>query len=294
MTNGEPAEQIVRMSLEGVEIAAKITGSAAKNIAAMLYTILKNRDKNKIKGRARLTSMLKSGKELKVFTLSENNLKQFMTQAKRYGVVYCAMRDKKVSKDGLVDVLVRAEDASKINRIVERFKLSAVDTASIKNDIEKSKEKSTAETTENATPENEAVNDDALLDELLGTPADSEKQPPEKDIPTKSKDDMLLDEVMEKPQQKEQSAPQNPNVAKMEKSPLSEPTSKKQDKTAEGTTKSEKPSVSKELKGIKAEQEKKAELPMQEKSVSKSAQSKTPEHKQPNNRKKNKKKSKGR
>lgn len=96
-SSGDAAEQIVRMSLEGIEVAAKITGSGAKNIAAMLYTILKNKDKNKIKGRQRLTAMLKSGKELKVFTVSEENLKQFTVEAKRYGVVYCALRGKNQS-----------------------------------------------------------------------------------------------------------------------------------------------------------------------------------------------------
>ena len=34
-----------------------------KEVAALLYAALKNRDKNKIKGRQRLTSMLRSGKE---------------------------------------------------------------------------------------------------------------------------------------------------------------------------------------------------------------------------------------
>lgn len=36
-TSGEAAEQVVRMSLEGVEIVLKIAGAGAKNIAAMIY-----------------------------------------------------------------------------------------------------------------------------------------------------------------------------------------------------------------------------------------------------------------
>ena len=140
-TSGYAAEQIVRLSLEGTEVALKLTGSAAKNIAAMIYAVLKNKDKTKIKGRQRLTAMLKSGKELKVFTVGEEHLKQFATEAKRYGVVYCALRGKEKSADGMVDIMVRAEDASKINRIVERFKLAAVDTVSIKRDIENPKPK---------------------------------------------------------------------------------------------------------------------------------------------------------
>ena len=45
-TGGEAAEQIVRMSLEGFEVAAKITGAGAKNIAILLYTILKEENEN--------------------------------------------------------------------------------------------------------------------------------------------------------------------------------------------------------------------------------------------------------
>ena len=48
-TGGEAAEQIVRMSLEGFEVAAKITGAGAKNIAVLLYSILKEERKQRAK-----------------------------------------------------------------------------------------------------------------------------------------------------------------------------------------------------------------------------------------------------
>ena len=104
--SGDAAEQVVRLSLEGTEVALKLTGSAAKNIAAAIYAVLKNRDKNKIKGRQRLTAMLKSGKELKVFTISEEHLKQFATEAKRYGRYFCIMAEKGgTSHGGLTEKL---------------------------------------------------------------------------------------------------------------------------------------------------------------------------------------------
>ena len=177
-TSGDAAEQIVRMSLEGTEVALKLTGSAAKNIAAMLYAVLKNRDKNKTKGRQRLTAMLKSGKELKVFTVSEDQLKQFATEAKQYGVVYCALRGKGKSTDGLVDIMVRAEDASKINRIVERFKLAAVDTVSIKREIEQSKADKAVVPSVPEQDRPEKSDDDRLLDDLMGAPIKKEENSP--------------------------------------------------------------------------------------------------------------------
>ena len=166
---GDAAEQIVRLSLEGTEVALRLTGSAAKNVAAALYAMAKNRDKTKVRGRQRLTAMLKSGKELKVFTIGEEHLKQFALEAKRYGVVYCALRGKERSADGLVDIMVRAEDASKINRIVERFHLATVDTVAIRHDIEQRRARQNA-----AQEAGAAAQEDQLLDELLG-PASREK-----------------------------------------------------------------------------------------------------------------------
>ena len=266
--SGDAAEQIVRISLEGTEVALKLTGSAAKNIAAMIYAVLKNRDKNKTKGRQRLTAMLKSGKELKVFTVGEEHLKQFATEAKRYGVVYCALRGKEKSADGMVDIMVRAEDASKINRIVERFKLAAVDTVSIKRDIEKSKtEKSAAPSV------------------------------PEQEKPDKEADDRLLDDLMGAPVKKGERTAANPEAEKTasfgtaaEKSHPSAPTSKKQSRTAEGTVKppEERPSVREELREIKAKQQE-AATKNEEPTVSqKPAKQQTTAHKQPS-RKKSKK-----
>lgn len=233
MTNsGDAAEQIVRMSLEGTEVALKLTGSAAKNIAAALYTIAKNADQNKTKGHQRLSSMLKSGKELKVFTISEEHLKRFAQEAKRYGVVYCALRGKEKSSDGMVDVMVRAEDASKINRIVERFKLATVDTAAIKQEITRSREGS--------------------------APAAPEQAAPQKDP-----EDLLLDELLEAPTQKEKQAPENPTAAKTEKSPPSEPTYEQPKKTAEGTARESRPSVREELRQIQTARQEKAETSKQ-------------------------------
>ena len=260
--SGDAAEQIVRISLEGTEVALKLTGSAAKNIAAMLYAVWKNRDKNKTKGHQRLSAMLKSGKELKVFTVSEEHLKQFALEAKRYGVVYCALRGKERSADGMVDIMVRAEDASKINRIVERFKLATVDAVSIKRDIEQSK-----------------------VDKTVPSAPEQEK-------PDKAADDRLLDDLMGAPVQKEERASPNPAAAKTEKSRPSEPTSKKQSRTAEGTVKSpeERPSVREELREIRENRQKEADSPAApEPTVSKKSQKQqTTTHKQPS-RKKSKK-----
>lgn len=277
-TGGEAAEQIVRMSLEGFEVAARITGAGAKNIAILLYSILK--EEQKTKGKARLTNMLRSGKELKVFTVKSGDLKKFTQEAKKYGVLYCVLADRKnKDPDAEVDVIARAEDASKISRIVERFSLASVDTASIVTEAEKSKgEKGKARDTKTA-------------DAKDGQPE------PDVGVEEKAEKDKLMDALMGKPVQKEENAP-NPSVAKTEKSPLSEPTLKQQRKPAEGATmaKAQKPSVREELRKIKeSRKEQEADVsPAKEKSPDRGKKppaGKT-EHKQPQKRKR-KPKSKG-
>ena len=65
--SGDAAEQIVRMSLQGFEVGARITGSGAKEIADLLMAVKK--EKKRTTGKTNLTNMLKSGKELKVFSV---------------------------------------------------------------------------------------------------------------------------------------------------------------------------------------------------------------------------------
>ena len=280
-TGGEAAEQIVRMSLEGFEVAARITGAGAKNIAILLYSILK--EEQKTKGKAKLTNMLRSGKELKVFTVKSGDLKKFTQEAKKYGVLYCVLADRgNKDPNAEVDVIARAEDASKISRIVERFNLASVDTASIVNEAEKSK--GAKGKTKNAKTAGEKD-------------AGAENGQPDIGVQEKAEKDRLMDALMGKPIKKEENAP-NPSLAKTEKSPLSEPTLKQQRKSAEGATmtKAEKPSVREELRKIKEgrkEQEADA-APAKEKSsdrAKKPPAGKT-EHKQPQKRKR-KPKSKG-
>ena len=111
-TSGEAADQVVRMSLEVGEAALKISGTGAKHLAVMLYVVLK--EKKKTKGRVRLETLVKSGRPLTVFSVKESDLKQFVQEAKRYGVLYCAVRNPRGSSDGLVDVIVKEEDAPRI------------------------------------------------------------------------------------------------------------------------------------------------------------------------------------
>lgn len=135
MYNDVP-DQVLRLSLEGAEFALKISGAAAKNIAAALYAVLK--DQKRTKGKARITTMLRQQRPMTIYTIKKEDCPAFARQARGYGVLYAPIPVKK--GDDTVDVMVFQDDAARINRIVERLELTVLDTASIENDIQQGRE----------------------------------------------------------------------------------------------------------------------------------------------------------
>ena len=130
--SGDAAEQIVRISLEGVDYTLRLAGSAATRIAALLVAAFKSPETGgtntlKPSGKERLKTMLKSGQPLKIFGVKNKDLEHFAKEAKRYGCVYCALRDKNAKPDDLVDLMVRVEDSPKLDRILERLEFMTVD-----------------------------------------------------------------------------------------------------------------------------------------------------------------------
>ncbi len=117
MSNGgEAADQMVREGIEITEAAVKLSALGAKNLAAIALALAK--DNPKVKGKTNINHLLKEGKELQVFPLKATDLHEFKSQAKQYGVLFAAIKDK---EGELVEVLCKAEDVSKLNRIFEKM-----------------------------------------------------------------------------------------------------------------------------------------------------------------------------
>ena len=263
----DAADQIVNMGLKGVEVVSNLAGKGAISLATFLIAAMK--DQKRTRGKTRMQSF--NGKPTKVFVIKSSDLRRFAEEAKRYGVLYAAVYNRKNS-DGLCDIVVNAKDAAKVNRIAERFELSTVDVEKIRDDIKKaraaakSKEKSEDSGRERTTP------------------------PAEKEAHTV--DEKTLDEMLKEPNQQKKRQTQpidlankvNPTMAGMEKSSPSAPSSNSRNDFEKDVTK-QRPSVRQQIKEIRNER--------QEKAVSGRTNEKTrqTQHKQP---RKNKKKNKGR
>ena len=173
-TSGEAAEQVVKIMLEGSEVLLRLTGSGAKNVAVMLTSIFKQQKKTR--GSIRMTNMLRSGKPLKVVTLRSKDLPKFRQTAGKYGIMYTVLKTRN-DKDGIFDVMIRADDESKMTRLIERYKMTAVDTAAIRSEIIKEKDAPAA-----ASANQETEKEEPVLKEEKEDPSENQEQHYEPDV----------------------------------------------------------------------------------------------------------------
>ena len=118
----EAAEQMTREAIQISEAAAKLAALGAKNLAALCLALAN--ENQKLRGKTHMNALLRSGKELRVFDLKEQDLPAFQREAKQYGVLFSVIKDT-ASGNGHVDILAKAEDVSKLNRIFERLHYAA-------------------------------------------------------------------------------------------------------------------------------------------------------------------------
>lgn len=274
MSNGgDAAEQIIKISLDGVDYAIRIAGTGAKSLISVLMALAKSKKSQppdlKPSGKERLKRMIKSGRPLDVFPVREQDIRSFTQEAKKYGIVYCAVRDKKPKADGMVDLLVRKEDSPKINRIMERLQYAAVDKTTIKSEIIKTKAERGAEPA--APDKSDNLDVDSFLDSILPDEGKSKEgqnqavQPPVQEVERESFFPTLPSQgsVMEQTKG-------NPSGHGLENN------------SSPGKSHFEPPSVKEEIRKIRAELSEQAKNQAEEPRHGKSGKQQTTRHKQPN------------
>ena len=122
----EATEQIVKIAMQGAEIALRIAGAGAAKTAALLRSLFS--DDRKTAGRTRIVNLLRTGEEIRVFTVKDSDLVRFSREAKRYGISYTVAKDR-TAGDGTADILVKSGDAARVNRVIARCGLAAEEPA---------------------------------------------------------------------------------------------------------------------------------------------------------------------
>lgn len=118
----DAADQIIRYSLDGMDHGIRLSGTLAKNMAIFIAAVLK--DQKKTRGKTRMLRMLKDGKPLKFFTVPSDRLKEFCQEGRKRGLLYVVIRDRKNPQN--CEIMVYANDAAKVNRVMEKMNLDFV------------------------------------------------------------------------------------------------------------------------------------------------------------------------
>lgn len=123
---------MVREALQVTEVAIKLSALGIKNALALSLAYAK--ENPKVKGKTSLDRLLREGKELKIIALQSKDVGQFKELAKQYGVLFAVVKDK--AQNEKVDVMFKAEDVAKLNRIYEQlgYAIPKVTTADRKKD----------------------------------------------------------------------------------------------------------------------------------------------------------------
>lgn len=119
-------------ALQVTEVAIKLSALGIKNALALSLAYAK--ENPKVKGKTSLDRLLREGKELKIIALQSKDVGQFKELAKQYGVLFAVIKDK--AQNEKVDVMFKAEDVAKLNRIYEQlgYAIPKVTTADRKKD----------------------------------------------------------------------------------------------------------------------------------------------------------------
>ena len=122
--SAEVSDQVVKMMLMGVEVSVRIAGKATKHLVAFLAALMKG-DK-KISGKTNLTKILTKSRNIRILTVKDEDLATFKSLAKKYGMLYAVIKDKKLG-EGIYDIMVQGEDASKLQRVFDIMGYGDVD-----------------------------------------------------------------------------------------------------------------------------------------------------------------------
>ena len=232
----DPADQVVRYTLEGTEFALRISGTAAKNFAIFAAAVL--RDQKKTRGKTNLTRLLREGKPLKFFSVSADRMREFAQEAKRHGLLFVPIRDR--NDPDHIEIAIWADDAAKVERIIERMQLDVVETgeAEIMTDVDHTEpeqaqegpDRQPAQAADGPIPfEPDDADYDLGFTQPAPSPAESGSPPPSRSI-------------------RRTDLPSAPPSASRSRSPNTSPTLRAGEVRARG----ERPSVRDELRSIKA------------------------------------------
>ena len=130
MENGaQESSKIARVILDGATRLIKISADIPRYVFEMVH-ILQAVQNGPREGQVKMRKMMETGSALKVIPLKgKEDYAKFAEGAKQYGFMYSVVED---TQKGVFDIVIREEDAPRVNRIIERYEMRPEDIITVK------------------------------------------------------------------------------------------------------------------------------------------------------------------
>ena len=116
--SGEAADLVMKEGVQISEEAIKLLAKGAKNLAALLYALAK--DQKKLYGMVGMNRLLSEQRPIEVLPLRTENFDDFKQRAKKVGLLFSAIVDKK-SDAPYIEILTNIDHLSQANYILEQM-----------------------------------------------------------------------------------------------------------------------------------------------------------------------------
>lgn len=116
--SAEAADVVVREGLQATEAAAKLTGEALKNVAALLIAIAKQ--DMKVVGETSSKRLARDSAPAVVIPIKSEDRAKFQKLAKDFGVLYF-IAQKKGNDTGILNVVSNQNYAAQLNAVMEQM-----------------------------------------------------------------------------------------------------------------------------------------------------------------------------
>ncbi len=115
---GEAADQLVRMMLNGSEVAIRLSGSAAKNMLALTMALAKQN--KRLSGKVNMARMLRETRDLRLFPMTPEQYREFRKHARKQKILFSSISDRDGSGK-LYDVVMPVTEVERANLIFDRI-----------------------------------------------------------------------------------------------------------------------------------------------------------------------------
>ena len=122
MSDVDEVAQVLRVTIEGMDIFLKVTGGIwtnGKDFAKFLWNKL---HKEKLQGKTSMRKLLLKGGDLQIFQFPNEYKQQIFKALKGYGVLFSELPDLN-RKDGLGEILFHAEATNRVNDLIKNLNM---------------------------------------------------------------------------------------------------------------------------------------------------------------------------